>query len=238
MEIRKSPLDSKHSVLRATFADEAGWRMPQVYTSLEAEAEAVRERIGVADVSAAGKVIVKGEAAADLVAGALGVAPEMPGDVAAMATDAGEDGDIARLARDEFLVVTPAGAEERVAQHLEEQRIARELFVSVINQTSGLAGLIVAGPRCRDLLSKLCALPLDAASFADQHVAQSSVAKVHTIIVRNDLGAVPAFELYFERPYGEYVWESIVNAGQEFGITPFGQQTRALLRRASKDPEN
>jgi glycine cleavage system aminomethyltransferase T len=53
-------------------------------------------------------------------------------------------------------------------------------------------------------------------------VAQGSLAKAHAIFVRNDVEALPAFELYVERPYGEYVWMCVMDAGREFGIVPFG----------------
>jgi hypothetical protein len=39
---------------------------------------------------------------------------------------------------------------------------------------------------------------------------------------RYDVEALPAFELYVERPYGEYVWMCVMDAGREFGITPVG----------------
>ncbi len=237
--IRRSSLDSKHETLQATFADEAGWRVPDVYTSPVEEVEAVRGGVGVADVSAAGKLLVKGEVAADLLTVALSSTPESLGGVTPVVLKDEADlpvggGYVAQIAQDEFLIVTPAGVEKRVAQRLEQRRIAHEIFVSVIDQTSGLAGLLVAGQQSRDLLSKLCALPFQPSEFPNHHVTQTSVAKVQAIIVRNDRGEAAAFELYVERPYGEYMWESILDAGQEFGIALFGQQARALLDQSSE----
>jgi len=60
-------------------------------------------------------------------------------------------------------------------------------------------------------------------------VAQTGVAQVHTTLLRHDLGDVPAFELYFERPYAEYVWNSLIDAGGEYGIVPFGWGARGLF---------
>lgn len=235
--LRMSPLHRIHRKLGAQFAERAGWQLPDAYTSADEEAQAVREQVGVADVSAAGKLIVKGEVATDLLALALSNPPERPGSAASVVLkDEAElpvgGGYVARLTQDEFLIVTPTGVEKRVAQRLEQHRIAHAMFASVIDQTSGLAGLVVAGPHSRSTLSKLCALPLDATNFPNQCVAQTSLAKVHAIIVRSDLGEVPAFELYFERPYAEYVWGSILDAGHEFAIMPFGQQAKDSLDRA------
>ena len=79
------------------------------------------------------------------------------------------------------------------------------------------------------MLRKLCALPLDPRDFPNLRVAQSSLAKVHCILVRRDLGGLPGFDLYVERPYGDYVWRSVIDAGQEFGMVPFGWGAKGLL---------
>lgn len=226
--IRLSPLQEKHQMLGAQFVDRAGWQLPEVYTSPEDEVTVVRERTGVTDVSANGKLFVKGNAADELIEEAFGMTLGSPGRISpAVPVDGGY---IAQLTPDEFLVVTPPGVESKVIQRLEQKRVACELFVTVVNQTSGLAGLVVAGPDSRELLGKLCALPLASTGFPNHHVAQSSLAKVHVIIVRSDFGELPAYELYFDRPYGEYVWTSIIDAGHEFGITAFGLAAKELLK--------
>jgi sarcosine oxidase subunit alpha len=224
--VRLSPLHVRHQRLGAKLADQAGWPVPEAYTSPENEAAAVRERVGVADVSAAGKLIVKGDAAAKLLANVFGRVPEIPGRMSPVhPQDEAGQAYLARLSADEFLLLTSPGAEHAATRRLEsrfangEWRIA---IPAVIDQTSGLAGLVVAGPASRDLLSKLCGLSFDPTDFPNYQVAQSSLAKVHAIIVRNDLGNVPAFELYFDRSYGEYIWDSVMDAGGEFGIVPFG----------------
>ena len=211
-----------------------GWQVPQVYNSPESEAGAVRERVGLADLSACGKLIVRGDAARDLLADGFGLAPPAPGLVSPAFAPSGTGPPAhgihaAGLTSDEFLAITPPGEDEDAAQALEERRVDRRLFVSVVNQTSGLAGLLVAGPQARAMLRKLSALPLSADDFGDRRVAQGSLAKVHVIIMRIDFGPLPTFELYVERPYAEYVWASLMDAGEEFGITPFGWEAKALL---------
>jgi glycine cleavage system aminomethyltransferase T len=93
--------------------------------------------------------------------------------------------------------------------------------VNIAHRTSGLAGVMLAGPHSTELLSKLSALPV-----APSHVAQTSVAKVRAIVVRRDVTGVgsstAAFELFVDRPFGEYLWDAVLDAGAEFGIRPFG----------------
>jgi sarcosine oxidase subunit alpha len=231
---RSSPLHATHQVLGAQFVSQAGWQVPKTYTSPEDEVTTIRERVGLADVSSLGKLVVKGDAAPGLLAGVFDVTPAAAGHVsqAVLQEKFGPslgNSYIARLAPDEFLIITPPGDEDNTARHIERKRAARNLFVTVVNQTSGLAGLAVAGPHSRELLGKLCAQPLSPRDFPNHRVAQSSLVMVHTIIVRNDLGNLTAFELYVERPYAEYVWTSLMDAGHEFGIIPFGCGVKELL---------
>ena len=73
-----------------------------------------------------------------------------------------------------------------------------------------------------ELMSKLCPLSLSPKKFPDLHVAQTSFAKTRTTIIRHDRGDSLAFELYADRSYGGYLWETILDAGAEFGIQPVG----------------
>jgi glycine cleavage system aminomethyltransferase T len=49
------------------------------------------------------------------------------------------------------------------------------------------------------------------------------------MILHEDIGLIPAFHLLVSREYGEAVWESIVHAGHEFQLRPFGLQALAQL---------
>lgn len=228
---RRSPLQSVHEALDATFEERAGWQVPAVYTSVEEEVAAVRARVGVADLSMAGVLRVKGRHAHEALEAAFDTAPESVGD--AVTVDAVADRDtVARPTDDEFLIVTEpcTHRELEAVQSKIVNRKSKIDFVTIVDQTAGLAGLLVAGPMSRAVLGKLCALSLHPEAFPNGHVAQSSVAKVHAVIVRNDVAQVPAFELYVERPYALYVWESVLDAGREFDVAPIGWRARAMLR--------
>jgi heterotetrameric sarcosine oxidase gamma subunit len=232
--LRLSPLHVAHARLDARFENLSGWEVPRVYTSAEAEAEALHQRVGVADISAVGKILVRGNAAG-LLGAALGAAPTVVGGVTAVTLHDATGlpvgpGSVTQLASDEFLLVTPAGVAQQIVNRLELQRVAPTTDdfnsqVSIVDRTSGLAGLLLAGPRSRDLLSKLSALPLAPERFPNQCAAQTSVGKVHATVVRQDMADVVAFDLYFDRSYGEYLWNVVLDAGLEFGIHPFGTQT-------------
>lgn len=96
--------------------------------------------------------------------------------------------------------------------------------------TSVYASFRLAGPRSKDVLSKLTSLNVADVALPNLSCAQADVAHVHTIALREDMGSSPAFHLLVSREYGESVWEAIVHAGNEFHLCPFGLNAVQLLR--------
>src|ERR1700735_4767831 len=88
--------------------------------------------------------------------------------------------------------------------------------------SSVYANVLVAGPRGQDLLGKLTSLRLSGDALPSGACAQASVAHAHAIVLREDLPQTPAYHLLISREYAESVWESILHAGHEFHLQPFG----------------
>ena len=83
----------------------------------------------------------------------------------------------------------------------------------------------LVGPRSRDILSKLTPLNVSDVALANLSCGQTSLAHAHTIVMREDIKSIPAFHLVVSREYGESVWESVIHAGDEFHLCPFGLST-------------
>jgi len=98
-----------------------------------------------------------------------------------------------------------------------------------IDVSSVYTSFRLVGPRSRDVLNKLTSLNVSDAKLPNLSCAQASLAHVHAMILREDIGSIPAFHLLANRDYGESVWESIVHAGHEFHLCPFGLQTLQQL---------
>jgi sarcosine oxidase subunit alpha len=49
-------------------------------------------------------------------------------------------------------------------------------------------------------------------------------------VVRADVGSLLAYEIYYGREFGEYLWDTLRDAGQEFAVVPFGVATLRLLQ--------
>ena len=84
-------------------------------------------------------------------------------------------------------------------------------------------------PNSGDLLAQVVELELDPRRFADMSFVQTMVAKVHGMILRRDIGDLLAYQLFFSRDYGEYLWEALMLAGENHGVIPVGLQAMDLL---------
>lgn len=138
-----------------------------------------------------------------------------------------DDGLLIRLRRDEFVLLTGAG--EAALAHLTQMIDAQPITLTDI--TYGRCGILLVGARAADVLPKVCGL--DFRQFPDRYAAQTSLAKVRTLIVRADIDGVPAYGLFVDRSLAAYVWEIVADAAQEFGAIVCSKQGIDFLRKAS-----
>ena len=234
--MKLTALHHKHLALGAVMVDDSGWQRPERYGSPEEEMRAVQAGVGLCDISPVGKLDLKGKESASLL-GRMSSPSTVPRVGQAQwtvlkTTDdvGGVEGLCCRLGSDHLLVMTGldtvATAEQTVKQHM----AVVDGCVHLTNLTSALAAVQLVGPYSRDLLSKLTALDLSPRRFADLTCAQGSVAQVYALVVRADAGSELAYEIYCGREFAEYLWDTLRDAGQEFGAVPFGVVAQRRLR--------
>lgn len=216
--------------------DDSGWQRPERYGPVEEELKAVREGVGLCDISPVGKLDLKGKQFAPLFEFFFSPStlPRI-GHVQRMALSnpnsaSGIEVSCCRLGNDHVLLLTKPDTLATVEQALTQQIQATDDCLHLTNLTSALAAVQLVGPYSRELLRKLTALDLSSQRFVDLTCAQGSVAKVPALVVRADLGPELAYEVYCGREFGEYLWDTLRDAGQEFGAVPFGVATQRLLR--------
>ena len=78
------------------------------------------------------------------------------------------------------------------------------------------------GPESDQLLSKLTELDTSPEAFPNLSCAQTRCAEIHGTLIRTDLGSLPSYDLFFPREFGEYMWDAIFEAGEEFGVAAVG----------------
>ena len=154
---RRTPLDAAHRALGAHMGGFAGWEMPISYAGTIAEHTAVRERVGMFDVSHLGAIGVRGDGAATLLDAVLSnrmtdLAPGRARYTLILDDDAGIVDDIIVYAfiPGEFLVVPNASNVDEVERRLKE-RARGGVGVAQLPR----AKIAVQGPRSRDVLTRV-----------------------------------------------------------------------------------
>ena len=116
----------------------------------------------------------------------------------------------------EWLLLAPPGAGAAVAGRVEG--VPAEGLVSVFDATHGRALMRITGARAGDLLAKVCGVDLSEEITPDGAAFRSSVAKLVTDVVRDDRGGERSYLLHCERSSGRYLFDALIDAGDEFGI--------------------
>ncbi len=234
---RLTPMHYRHLELGAEMMDAGQWKRPRIYTTPEEECRAVRERVGLIDVSTLGKIDLKGRDAvklleriytnkwADLKVGRVryGLMVDESGIIK-------DDGTVARLGDDHFFVTTTSSGVGAVEEWLTWWMEGAEMCAHVANVTSGLAAVNLAGPRARDVLAKVTDLGISAQALPYLRAAQGTIAGIPAIILRIGFVGELGYELHVPAEYGEYLWDTLMAAGKEFGIAPFGVEAQRVLR--------
>jgi len=232
---KRTALHYKHLALHATMIDDNGWQRPERYQPPEQEVQAVRAGVGLCDISPVGKLDLKGKDSIPLLERIFssGAVPQV-GHMQRVSFK-NTDGVVARggccrLGSDHVLLLTELDTVAEMEQTLTQQMQAADGCIHLTNLTSALAAVQLVGPRSRELLGKLTALDLSPLQFADLTCAQGSIARVHALVVRADVESIFAYEVYYGREFGEYFWDTLRDAGQEFAAVPFGVAAQRLLR--------
>ena len=104
------------------------------------------------------------------------------------------------------------------------------LHVHVLDRTSELGAILVAGPRARDLVDGLTEDPIDAASLRTRAIARLTVAGVPCRAIRSGFVGELAFELHHPRSNGPELWTSLQRAGRDVGSLVVRARALELLR--------
>jgi glycine cleavage system aminomethyltransferase T/thioredoxin reductase len=234
---KRTGLHDTHVAAGATLEWSSGWKRPGSYADPADEYRAVRERVGLMDVGTLGRFLIAGRDATTL-AGAVfaGRVDDLePGRSRyVLALDEGgyvvDDGMLCALEDGSYLLTSTSGGAERMDARLREWAERLGLHVHVLDRTSELGAILVAGPRARDLVGALTDDPIDAATLPYPGHGELTVAGVPCRAIRNGFVGELAFELHHPRSNGPRLWTSLQRAGRDVGVSPFGLAALELLR--------
>ena len=245
---RRTPLDRQHAAHEAVFEDFGGWRRPAWYAAhgrtreecIRAEKRAAREAVSLFDGSPLGKIEVRGPDAAVFLnriyyntMRTLAVGRIRYG---LMLSEHGiiiDDGVCMRLADDHFLVSTTSAGASRVFSGFEDwlQCEWPKLRVLVTNVTSAWGNIAVAGPRARELLSKLTTdIDLDRNTLPHLSIRCGALEGVRIRMARIGFTGELSFELNVAAGYTASLWEQLLERGASLGVMPIGIEALQELR--------
>jgi len=235
--VQRTPMHERHMRSGAVWMDAGAWRRPRAYGDPAEECRAVRERVGIIDVSTLGKLDLQGRDAGRLLdkvyTHRFAALPVGRVRYALACDDSGivlDDGTVARLGPERFFVTTTTSGVGQMESWLRWWTEGTGWCAHVVNLTSAYAAVNLAGPRARDVLARLTAHNLSPAALPYLGVAEASVAGIPTLLLRIGFVGELGFEMHFPADYGEAMWDALLEAGADFGIRPFGVEAQRILR--------
>lgn len=122
----------------------------------------------------------------------------------------------------EWVVLGPVGTGTRLLGDLHERLAASGEFASAVDITHGRALIRLRGPDARRTLAKVCGIDLDDRTTPDGSALRTSVARIVTDLVRDDVDGELSYLLHCERSSGQFLADMLLDAGAEFGIGTTG----------------
>lgn len=243
--VRLTPMHHRHLEAGAQMMPAGLWLRPAYYgrkedreKAIAAEALAVRQNVGIIDVSTLGGLEVRGPDAAEFLNRMYTFAYlkqpvgraryVLMTDMSGVVTD---DGVACRFSDQHFYVTATTSGAQAVYQHMLLMNAQWRLDVDVTNVTASYCGVNIAGPKSREVLARICSdVDLSAEAFPYMAVRTGTVAGIPARLLRVGFVGELGYEIHAPASCGEALWDALMEAGRDFGIRPFGVEAQRLLR--------
>ena len=231
---KKTALFDKHVALGAKMKPFAGFDMPVQYSGVTDEHFAVREKVGIFDVSHMGQFFVEGPAAKDLLQYVTTNNVETLEDGKAQYTclpngkgGIVDDLIVYKMADEKYFVVVNASNIDKDWNHISKYN--EKFGAQLTNASDEMSLIAVQGPKATETLQKLTDSNL--ADIPFYHFSEGTVAGISDVIISNTgYTGSGGFEIYFKNEDAVKMWDALTEAGEEFGLMPCGLASRDTLR--------
>jgi sarcosine oxidase subunit alpha len=245
---RKTQIDPWAEENGAVFEPVSQWRrawyFPKAGEDMDAavarECAATRKSVGIFDASTLGKIEVVGPDAVEFMNRMytnpwtkLGVGRCRYGLLLGDDGYIRDDGVIGRLGQDKFHVTTTTGGAARVMNMMEDylQTEWPDLNVWLTSTTEQWSTIALNGPNAAKLLAPLVeGVELTEETFPHMSCVECTVAGMPARLFRVSFTGEIGFEVNVPAPMGRQLWETLWEAGQQYGITAYGTETMHVLR--------
>ena len=231
--MKQTKFNNIHKRIGAKMVEFTGYEMPVQYSSIIAEHKAVRNSVGVFDVSHMGEIFVSGSKSLEFVQDiTINDASRLfPGRVQYSAMcylDGGlvDDLLVYNLAKNKYMFVVNAS---NISKDYKWMTDNNEFNAEIKNLSDEYSLLAVQGPESKKVIQKLMRTDLDLQYY---YFREDKVAGIDVIISRTGYTGESGYEIYFKgnETIAEKMWDKIFEAGKEFNIKPAGLGARDSLR--------
>jgi sarcosine oxidase subunit alpha len=246
--VRTTAIHESHEAAGAPFEVVGQWHRPWYFpkggedldSAVARECLATRNSLGIMDASTLGKIDVRGADALEFLERIYthNIAKMKVGRCAygVMLGEDGmlmDDGVMARLGEQHFYLTTTTGGAANVLGWLEAwlQTEWPDLDVYLTSLTDHFSTIAVVGPNSRRLLQKVgCSIDLEKGSFPFMSVKDAELDGVPVQLFRVSFSGELAFEVNVNSNHALQMWKTLMAAGEEWDITPYGTETMHVLR--------
>jgi dimethylglycine dehydrogenase len=214
--------------------DHYSFRRNDVHDMVAFEVNAVRNAVGIMDVTAFTKILVEGPDAGDfldrLVANRM---PVRDGGIvlAHMLNRRGRievETTILKMNANRYYLVCAAFFEQRLLDHLAAHQLDEDVIVTALS--ADWSALALNGPKSRDVLAACTDAPLDNAGFAWLTGREISIAGHHLWAMRMSYAGELGWEFHMKNEACLDVYQALVSAGQDHGIADYGSFAMNVMR--------
>lgn len=238
--VRCSPMQGWHEANGAIPLVAGQWIRPDSYGDPTAEVRNVRENVGIIDVTPLGKLDMRGPDVPHLLNllyvnkwSKLEVGAVRYGVMCAEDGVVLDDGVTGRLAPDCYIMTTTSSGAATIWEWAENwlQTEHPEWRIHITPVTTSYASINVAGPKTRELLTRLVAdIDLSPTAFPYMNVRQGTIAGVACFMWRIGFTGELSYEVHVPAGYGLHVWQTLMDRGHDLGIRPFGIEAQRIMR--------
>ena len=239
---RKTPLYDEHVRLGARMVPFAGWVMPVQYTSIVEEHQAVRNNVGIFDISHMGQLIVDGAGACEwldtMLTNNVAKLDVGTGQYTFLLNDRGgiiDDLIVYQVGQQKFLLVVNAARTDEDFAWLEKwHRLPADygqdadVTVRLTNRSADFGGVAIQGPRIAELFHALFGADTDLPSR--NSIADFPLEGTTVSIARTGYTGEDGIEVFFRAPDAVKFWNAVLEKGNALGIKPCGLGARDTLR--------
>ncbi|OCX61433.1 sarcosine oxidase subunit alpha [Thioclava sp. SK-1] len=245
--LRRTPIQSWHEAHHAHWEPVGQWRRPYTYPrgeethrdSVNREILNTRENVGLLDASTLGKILVKGPDAGKfldmLYTNMMSTLKVGKCRYGLMCNENGflmDDGVVARLSEDSFLVHTTSGGAEHIHGWMEDWLQCEwwDWKVYTANLTEAFAQIAVVGPKARMILERLGGMDVSADAFPFMAWQEGELGGIPVRVFRISFSGELSYEIAAPASRGLELWEVLVDAGSDLGVMPYGTEALHVMR--------